>query len=163
MEKFLENIIAAEKKIQTADHLIYITFPLIKDKRLLLKILQEIKNAAVNCISSILQYEYLYKRISLYKDSKSNFRTFIEKCTPRYQITKEEINLILELFDFIEKHKESPFEFIKDDKVVILSNGLKPKTLTVEKIKEFLILIKNILRKTREVFKENSEKNIKSP
>jgi hypothetical protein len=162
MEKFLENIIAAEKKIQTADHMTYVTFPLIKDKRLLLKILQEIKNAAVNCISSILQYEYLYKRITLYKDSKLNFKTFIEKCTPRYQITKGEVDLILELFDFMEKHKESPFEFIKEDKIVILSDNLKPKMLTVEKTKEFLILIKNILRKTRETFKRNSEKDIKS-
>ena len=155
MEKFLENIIAAEKKIQTADHMIYVTFPLIKDKRLLLKILQEIKNAVMDCISSILQYEYLYKRIALYKNPKSNFKIFIEKCAPRYQITKEEINLILELFDFIEKHRESPFEFIKDDKVIILSNSLNQKTLTIEKTKEFLMLVKNILRKTRETFKKN--------
>jgi hypothetical protein len=155
MEKFLENIIAAEKKIQIVDHMIYVTFPLIKDKRLLLKILQEIKNAVMDCISSILHYEYLYKRITLYKNPKSNFKIFIEKCTPRYQITKEEINLILELFDFIEKHRESPFEFIKDDKVIILSNDLNPKTLTIEKTKEFLILVKNILRKTREAFKRN--------
>jgi len=157
MEKFLENIIIAEKKIQTADHMAYVTFPLIKDRRLLLKITQEIKNAATNCISSILQYEYLYKRITLYKDPKSNFKTFIEKCAPRYHITKEEINLVLELFDFMEKHKDSPFEFIKDDKVVILSNGLKPTTLTLEKTKEFLISVKNILRKTRETFKKISE------
>ncbi len=155
MEKFLENIVAAEKKIQVADHMIYVTFPLIKDKRLLLKILQEIKNAVMNCISSILQYEYLYKRIILYKNAKSNFKIFIEKCAPRYQITKEEINLILELFDFIEKHRESPFEFIKDDKVIILSNSLNPKTLTIEKTKEFLMLVKSILRKTRETFKRN--------
>ena len=155
MEKFLENIIAAEKKIQIVDHMIYVTFPLIKDKRLLLKILQEIKNAVMDCISSILHYEYLYKRITLYKNPKSNFKIFIEKCTPRYQITKEEINLILELFDFIEKHRESPFEFIKDDKVIILSNDLNPKTLTIEKTKEFLILVKNILRKTRETFEKN--------
>jgi hypothetical protein len=155
MEKFLENIIAAEKKIQIVDHMIYVTFPLIKDKRLLLKILQEIKNAVMDCISSILHYEYLYKRITLYKNPKSNFKIFIEKCTPRYQITKEEINLILELFDFIEKHRESPFEFIKDDKVIILSNDLNPKTLTIEKTKEFLMLVKNILRKTRETFKKN--------
>ncbi len=155
MEKFLENILAAEKKIHTADHLVYVTFPLIKDKRLLLKITQEIKNAATNCISSILQHEYLYKRINLYKDPKLNFKIFIKKCVPKYQITKEEVNLILELFDFMEKHKKSPFEFIKDDKIVILSNGLEPKTLTFEKTKEFLIIVKSILRKTHETFKKN--------
>jgi len=155
MEKFLENIEEAEKTIRFVDHMIYVTFPLIKDKRLLLKVLQETKTAITNCISSILQYEYLYKRITLYKNSKANFKTFIEKCASRYGISKEEIKLILELFDFVEKHKESPFEFVKKEKVVILSENLKPKILTIEKTKEFLMLAKNILRKTRGTITKN--------
>lgn len=155
MEKFLENIEEAEKTIQTADHMIYVTFPLIKDKRLLLKILQEIKKAVTGCINSILQYEYLYKRITLCKDSKVNFKTFVDKCASRYKISRGEIKLILELFDLAKKHEESPFEFIKEEKVIILSENLKPKTLTVEKTKEFLMLAKDILKKTRETMKRN--------
>ncbi len=155
MEKFLENLAIAEKNIYSADHMIYITFPLIKDKRLLIKIIHELKDAITACITSILQREYVYKRISLYKNPRENFRTFTEKCAPRYKVTNDEIKLILELFDFVEKHKESPFEFIKDDRVVILSNSLKPKMLTTEKTKEFLILAKNLLKKTKENFNKN--------
>ena len=68
MERFLEYIQEAEKIIQTVDHMAYITFPLIKDKKLLLKILLETKIAVANCINSILQHEYIYKRITLYKN-----------------------------------------------------------------------------------------------
>ncbi len=153
MEKFLENIQEAEKNIRTLDHIIYVTFPLIKDKRLLLKVVQEIKGVITNCITSILQYEYLYKRVGLYKDSKENFKTFTEKCAPRYDINKNEIKLFMELFDFVEKHKESPFEFVKDEKIVILSENSKPTILSLEKAKEFLILSKDILRKTKEGMK----------
>ena len=153
MEKFLENLTTAEKTIRAADHMIYVTFPLIKDKRLLFKILHETKNAIALCINSILQYEYLYKRIKLYKDSGLNFKIFVEKCVPRYGITKEEMNLILELFDFVEKHKESPFEFVKDEKIVILSSSLRPRTITIEKIKEFMTVAKSIFKKTRGVIK----------
>ncbi len=156
MEKFLENLVTAEKTIHAADHMIYVTFPLIKDKRLLFKILQEMKNSIALCVNSILQYEYLYKRIKLYKDSRLNFKIFIEKCVPRYGITKEEMNLVLELFDFVEKHKESPFEFVKDEKIVILSNGLRPRVMTIEKTKEFMTAAKSILRKTREIIKRDS-------
>ncbi|MEK6741842.1 MAG: hypothetical protein AABX91_02860 [Nanoarchaeota archaeon] len=155
MEKFIENLAMAEKTIKAADHMIYVTFPLINDKRLLFKILKEMKNAVALCINSILQYEYLYKRIKLYKDSRLNFKIFIERCVPRYGITKEEMNLVLDLFDFVEKHKESPFEFVKDEKIVILSNGLRPKVMTVEKAKEFMMAAKSILRKTREIIKNN--------
>ena len=156
MEKFIENLITAEKTIKAADHMVYVTFPLINDKRLLFKILHEMKNAVALCINSILQYEYLYKRIKLYKDSRLNFKIFIEKCVPKYGITKEEMNLVLDLFDFVEKHKESPFEFVKDEKIVILSNGLRPKVMTLEKTKEFMMAAKSILKKTKEIIKVDS-------
>ncbi len=146
----MEYIQETEKIIQTMDHLIYVTFPLVKDKRLLLKIISETKTAITNCINSMLQYEYLYKRIRLYKDPKTNLQTFKQKCAPRYKITEEEIKLIFELFEIVEKHKQSPFEFVKDDKIVILSNNLKPETITIEKSKEFLFLAKKILKKTKE-------------
>lgn len=155
MEKFLETLQKAEKTIQDADHIVYVTFPLIKDKRLLLKVLQETKNAMILCINSILQYEYLYKRIRIYSEASDNFRTFTEKCAPRYKITPEEIKLLLELFDLAESHKTSPFEFVKNGKIVILSNGLKPKTLTLESMKEFLILAKSILKKAGENLRLN--------
>ena len=153
MDKILENLEEADKSIRTADHMIYVTFPLIKDKRLLLKILQEIKNAIAHCINSILQYEYVLRRINLSKDPKANFRIFIEKCSTKIGITKEENGMIIELFDFLEKHKESPFEFMRNDKLVVLSNSMRTKTMSIEKMKEFIILGKSILKKTRESIK----------
>jgi len=150
MEKIIESLSSAEKNLQTIDHMVYITFPLIKDKRLLLKVLQEIKNIIASCINAILQHEYLYKRIRLFKDSQENFRIFTEKSAPRYDITRDEIKNIREVFDFAERHKESPLEFIKGDKVIILSENMAATTLSLEKTKGFLILAKDILRKTKQ-------------
>jgi len=156
MEKIVEHVLEAEKNLKTVDHIVYVTFPLIKDKRLLLKVLQELKAIITHCITAVLQYEYLYKRINLYSDSKENFKTFTEKCAPRYDINKNEIRLIFELFDFVEKHKQSPFEFIKDEKVVILSEDSRPTTLSIEKTKEFLVLAKEIIKKTKEGMKKGA-------
>jgi len=153
VEKFLEYLKTAEEKIQTVDHMIYVTFPLIKEKRLLLKILSELNTIILNILNAILQYDYIYKRIELSKDAKTNLRIFIEQCAQRYQITEQEIKSILELMDLTDKHKKSPFEFIKEEKVVILSENLKQETLTLNKTKEFLIMSKSILKKTREGMK----------
>jgi hypothetical protein len=110
----------------------------------------ETKTATVKCINSILQREYLYKRIRLYKNPKTNFKIFCDKCAKRYGITEQEIKLIFELFSLVEKHKQSSMEFAKNGKVIILSDRLDSKILTVENLKEFLILSKNILRKINE-------------
>lgn len=149
MEKFFENIENAEKNLRSIDHIVYVTFPLIKDKRLLLKVMHETRGILINCITAILQYEYMHKRINLSQNSQENFKVFTDKCSINYGINRHEIGLIIELFDFVEKHKMSPFEFVKGDKIIMLSESLKPTTITLDKIKEFLILAKEVLKKTK--------------
>ena len=151
MEKFFENLEKSEKIIQTAGHLLYVTYPLVKDKKLLLKILTEIKNGLASCINAVLQYEYLYGRVRLSQDAKINFKTFMEKCCPRYNISETEVKKMLKLFNLIEKHKSSPFEFVRGDKVVILTENMNHETITIEKVKEFLNSSKNLLEKSKAV------------
>lgn len=151
MEKFLENLEKSEKIIQTAGHLIYVTYPLIKDKRLLLKILMEIKNSLASCINAVLQYEYLYSRIRLAQNPNLNFKIFLEKCCPRYGISEIEAKRISRLFEIAEKHKKSPMEFVKEDKIVILSENMHSDTITLEKVKEFLEVSKSVLERAKKV------------
>jgi len=151
MEKFLENIYDAEKILARIGHMVYVTYPLVKDKKLLIQMLLEIKLALAKSITSILQYEYYYKRITLSKSPKENLRTFKTKCASRYNITFEEIGKIIELFDIIEKHNKSPFEFKKEEKIVILSETLNPKVIEFEEIKEFLALTRVVLEKTKNI------------
>jgi len=151
MEKFFENLEKSEKTIQTADHLLYVTYPLVKDKRLLLKILTEIKKGIASCINAVLQYEYLHGRVRLSSDSKINFKKFLDKCCPRYNISDTNIKKIIKLFDIVEKHKSSPFEFVKENKVVILSENMDSEIITLEKVKEFLDSSKIVLQKAKDI------------
>ncbi len=152
-EKFIENLDKAAKNLQTADHLLYMTYPIVKEKRLLLKILNEVNVVVLSIVNAILQYEYLYKRIELYKDAKANFQIFREKCAPRYKISKEQLAKILEIFSLAEKHKRSPFEFVKDDKIVIINNSFKTDIITAEKMKEYIFISKDLLRKVDSVIR----------
>lgn len=145
-EKFIESLSNAVKAMQTADHLTYITFPLVKEKRLLLKILTELNLSLLNVINAILQYEYYYKRIEIYKDARENFNTFKE-ISPRYGINSEQLKKLIDIMILAEKHKKSPFEFVKDDKIVIMSNGMHTDWITLEKIKSFLLEVKDIIKK----------------
>lgn len=160
MEKFIENLDRASKLLQTADHLLYITYPIVKEKRLLLKILNEVNVVVMSIINAILQYEYLYKRIDLYKDAKVNFQVFKDKCAPRFKIDRVQIAKILEIFNLAEKHKKSPFEFVKDDKVVIMTNSFKTDIITTEKMKEYIFISKDLLRKAELVILPANERKV---
>lgn len=147
MEKYTESLQKAIKSLQVADHMAYVTYPLIKDKRLLLKILDNLYEAILHTINSILQYDYLWKKVQLYKDAKSNFQVFKHKCAPRYQINKEQISEILEILSLVEKHKKSPLEFQRKDKVVIMSDNLRTNVIDIEKIKSYLTTSKRLLER----------------
>lgn len=55
-ERYILSLEQAKKHIQTADHLAYITFPFIKENKLLLKILEELNSSILNIMNAILQY-----------------------------------------------------------------------------------------------------------
>jgi hypothetical protein len=150
MNPILKSLEEAEKKLKTIDHILYVTFPLLKDKKILLKTMVETKIAINNCINSILQYEYIKERINLSDNPKQNLKIFIDSCAQRYRIEPSEIKKILDLFELVEKHKKSSFEFVKENKIIILSESMQSQSLTLEKAKEFLILGKNLLKKTKE-------------
>ena len=147
MEKYQESLQKAIKSLQIADHMAYVTYPLVKDKRLLLKILESLYESILHTINSILQYDYLWKRVQLYKDAKSNFQVFRHKCAPRYHIEREQITEILEILALVEKHRKSPLEFQRKDKVVIMSNNLKTSVIDIERVKSYLTTSKKLLER----------------
>jgi len=146
-EKYLESLQKAIKGLQIADHMAYVTYPVVNDKRLLLKILDQVYESLIHIINAILQHDYLFKKIQLYKDAKSNFRIFSEKCAPRYDISKEQVIEILDALSIAEKHRKSPLEFARKDKVVIMSDNLKTSIIDIDRIKKYLILSKKLLEK----------------
>lgn len=148
MEKVIYYIEDAERRVRKSDHILYITFPLIKDKKLLLKVLLELKIAILDCINAILQMEYVSKKINLSQDPNVNLRTFQLECAPRFNIDEKEVIGIRKLIELAEKHKKSHFEFVKDDKIIILSENFQQETISLEEIKSFLLLSKDILKKT---------------
>jgi hypothetical protein len=156
MEKYIENLNKAAAMLSTADHMLYMTYPLIREKRLLLKILNEIYLVNLNIINAILQYEYVNKRINLYSAAQENFAVFRSQCSLRYGITSEQVQKIAKIFELAEKHKTSPFEFVRNDKIVIMTNALKTDIITVETMKEFIILSKDILKKAETIIKSKN-------
>lgn len=145
-EKYTLSLELASKHLQTADHLAYITLPLIKENKLLLKILEELNLALLNTINAILQYEYLYKRINIYQSSRDNLETF-KRISPRYSLSQEQLTKLLEILALEERHKKSPFEFTKSDKIVIMGEDNTTHTLDLEKLKSWLQEVKDLLKK----------------
>ena len=153
--RYIENLENARKRRKIADHMTYMTYPIVRDKRLLLKIIDEIYNSFIGSINSILQYEYVKKRINLYNNAEQNLMIFFEKCTQNYGLSNEDIYSLKEFFSVYQKHKKSPIEFQRKDKIVMMSDDLKTATIDLEKIKKYLFLARKIEEKAMFIFSQN--------
>lgn len=143
----MESIEEAKRILKTADHMLYITYPVIKENRLLIKILEEIHYAMQKIIESILKREYTMKRIRLYTDVKANMETFEQKCAERYGLS-EQLEGIRQISYLYNAHKSSPVEFSRSNKYVILADNLHTENITLPKMKGLLSVAKETLRKT---------------
>jgi len=137
----------AIRMIKTVDHMVYVTYPILKENRLLIKMLEQINNAVFNIINAIMQHEYTYKRIRLYSDLRTNMEIFEDKVAPRYEISKETMQGIRQVMQLIEKHKKSPMEFVRQNKFIIMSENLETENITLGKLKFFLTIAKELLKK----------------
>ena len=152
--KFVKNLKNSEEILQTIDHIISVTYPLFKDKKILIKLMLELKIATLKIIESILQYEYIQKRIKLSKKSSENFKIFEKKSASKYQIDDKEIDSIKFIFKIAEKHKTSKMEFVRGNKVIILDEKSNYEILDLKIIKHHLKITKNILEKVKKKLKK---------
>jgi len=138
----------AARHLQIADHMTYVTFPLVNEHRLLLKIFDEIYASIIGVINAMLNYESLYKRSGLYPGFEDNFETFI-KIARNYDLSNEQIKKITEIIDLNKKHKQSAIEFVRQERVVIMSDSLRTQVIDLIVIKKYLLLAKELMVRVR--------------
>ena len=149
MEKFQELMDAANKKLQLADHMLTMTYPIVKDPKLLLSVIENLFLAFTYSMSSLLYYEMLFKRIPPFPDNfASKFELFKDKCLKKHNIDNEYPKIIREIKEIIISHKKSPMEFSRNDSLIICNENYRMKTLSANMIHDYMqkakLFIKNV-------------------
>jgi len=161
METFQEHMDKAKRNLKIADHMLSVTFPLVKDSKLLPAIIENIFLSYTNAIAAILHYERLFKRIPPFQETfESKLNMFRERCTQRYNLDKNYLIELQDIRDIIIEHKKSPIEFKRKDQFVICSDNYRIKAISVESIKShldkaklFIEAIDNIVSKNEGLFR----------
>lgn len=142
MEKFHILKQKANKDYRMADHLLKVTYPLIKDTKLLLNITENIFSAFDNSMSAILHHERLFKLVPAFNDNfESRIQLFHRKCVPRFNIDKKYLSLVLDLKETLQLHKKSPVEFSKQDRFIICTGDYQTKAITANQLKDYLVKV----------------------
>ncbi len=156
MEKFKELREKAKQNVKVADHMITMSYPMFKDPKILVSAVNSLLQAAENSVSSMLEYEKLFKRIPVYHESLDVKATlFKQKIIPRYKLNKEHEKLLKTLMDLSKAHKDSAVEFPKNEKFVMCSETYEMRTITVQDLKELIKKTKLLIDDTYKVTSKN--------
>ena len=158
MEKFQELRDLARTRIKVADHMVTMTYPLVKDSKLLLAALENVFLSLSYSVGSVLHHQRLFKKIPPFQDTyESKYNMFLSRIVDKHKISKEYIALMQEVHEIIEEHKKSPVEFSRKDRFVICSDTYKIKEVSVEKIRSYIAKTKEFVGKAEAIVSENEE------
>tara|TARA_Y100000310_G_scaffold255534_1_gene263014 strand:+ start:7241 stop:7726 length:486 start_codon:yes stop_codon:yes gene_type:complete len=147
MEKFQELRDAANKKLQLADHILTMTYPLVKDPKLLLSVVENLFLAFTYAMSSLLYYERLFKRIPPFPDDfKSKFEIFKDKCISKHSLDREYPKIIQDIKEIIVAHKKSPIEFSRHESLIICNGDYRTRTISADLIKDYVAKAKLFIK-----------------
>ncbi|MBS3167613.1 hypothetical protein J4216_00630 [Candidatus Woesearchaeota archaeon] len=146
-DKFNLLLKEANKAFNTADHLAYVSYPLLKDNKLLLAIANNLYLSGIKSIGVVLYYEKLNKRIdTLPLDYDNIIFVFENQVVNRMKLNKEIIRVIRELKIVLNQHSQSPLEFSRKNKFVICNNDYsKIKALDITMLKVYIGVIRSFI------------------
>jgi len=154
MQEASKYLSEANKLLRTADHLTYVTYPLVKDNKLIISIIKSLADAMSKAVDALLYYDKYYKRImTLPKDFQSRLEIFRGNCAPRYNINVAYLTLIKDLKTIEYESGRAPMEFVRKDQYVIAQNNFKIRTLTYQKVKDYVNLSKGFFEKINSIMK----------
>ncbi|MBI2107256.1 hypothetical protein HYT57_04705 [Candidatus Woesearchaeota archaeon] len=154
MEEFISLVKEANKAFETADHLAYVTYPIVNDIKLIALVAENLNTALTKTMEALLYYDKLYKRIQFIpNDFYSKFELFKTRSAKYYNLSHQNIEIILEIKEFIEERKKSQMEFSRKNSFVLYSN-LQVKTMSLDKIKKYITQTKGIIFVLNQVLKQ---------
>ncbi len=146
MEQFRQLVAEATKAFDAADHLAYVTYPVVNDAKVLGLIADQLYTASRKGMDALLHYDSLYKRISLPpQDLRSRFDIFRQSVAKRYAVSSDELLAMMDLLELHEKRQQSTIEFKRRSAFVIASPEYRLRTLTLEKVKRYISHVKKFI------------------
>ncbi|HDP74087.1 MAG TPA: hypothetical protein ENN46_04000 [Candidatus Woesearchaeota archaeon] len=156
MADYIAILDQASKSLSAADHIVYVTYTLVSDPKLLLAAIENLYKAFENTVSSLLIYEQEYKRISSTGESiDAKLYTYNTKVATRYNFSRKYFVAFSEIREILDWHKKSPVEFRRREKYIICMSDYRMKTLTMQKIKDYVDIAKSFITDVEKIVKKN--------
>ena len=134
-----DSLKKARLQYDAAHHLLHVTYPLVKDPKLLMGIVNNIFFSMEAGMDAILKYGRELRLVPKTADNfTSKFNIFRHKSVRLHKIPASQVQTISIAKNMIEAHKRSPVEFQRGDRFVICNESYNMQTVSAKDLRGFL-------------------------
>ena len=152
MEEYDLLLHRAKKRLVTADYILTMTYPVVKEAKLLLAVMESIFLSLTNAMGAILQHEVKYKKLPNFENNFNSKYALLKEFEDQYELPY--LDTALTIKEIILKHKQSPVEFQKNNNLVICSDSYQVTKITAEKTKKYLSNAKSFIKRATTLVKD---------
>jgi hypothetical protein len=139
----------ANRQVQIADHLLTVTYPMVKDPKLLLSVIEHGRRAIEDAAAAVVEY-YVgrgdYEVPRGVTDNLAAFSDIVKVRKPGIAAEQDAIRLCQDFRMTLQQHKESPTTFSREEKLVIAGEGFAYlKELTPAELKRSIVTVKQFV------------------
>src|SRR3972149_4361933 len=136
-QRYEELLFAARKEMSVADHLLYVTYPVVKESKFLLSIASKIATSARLALQALLEYEKMNNSIMDYPQRfDSTFHRLMQR-----------------LFEIYQSNKSSVVKFKRGDSYILASKDYTLSVLDYETVKKYANVTKKFISSVDEISK----------
>ncbi len=142
----------ARKEIELADHLLYVTYPIIKEMKFLISISEHISKAAFAAMEGLLEFERHYKRLEPFsRNFGMMLSTYRQKVEPFYGFDPKFYSLLKKLNEIRKLGANANVAFRRGERYVLANTDFKLTTIDVESIKRYNNIAKRFVEKAERI------------
>ncbi len=147
-KELIQQLETAKNEVRVADHMLIMTYPLVRDPKMLIAILKKLMKACDIALNVAVKLEYENKKITvLPKDIGSKIKIIGDALHKSYGFERMEIRIIKEIYKIMQEHEAAAIEFTRKEKLIISSEDYHLRTLSYNQIKKYVPLIKSFISK----------------
>lgn len=152
MEKHQESLQKAKFQYDAAFHLLTVTYPFLKDPKLLIAILSNIHTTMEYTLDALLSFERKLQLVPHYLDNfQSKFNVFRYKSVRRNKIDLSIVKSMEMVQALLSFHNRSLIEFHRQDRLMICDKDFEVKQVSVPDIRSYLDASKAFLSITENI------------
>ncbi|HIH24473.1 TPA: hypothetical protein HA251_05545 [Candidatus Woesearchaeota archaeon] len=147
----------ADRQVQIADHLLTVTYPMVKDPKLLMSVIEHCRRAIEDCADAVVEFHVSRDEYELplhttagqpvgKHNALAAFSDLVKIRHPNIPAAGDAVALCKDFMLTLQQYKEAPVSFPRDERLVIASEGFAfLKEVTPAELKRSLHEVKRFV------------------